>query len=155
MSDQSLKPLLEKHPFFAGLDDAYLDLLAGCGANKRFKPGEYLMREDDPADHFFVLRKGHVAIKTDAVERGELTIQTAGEGDVLGWSWLIAPYRSRFNVQAVEDTVTTALDGRCLRGKCEADPALGYALLQRFSAMLAQRLEQTRSQLLDVYGRPQ
>jgi hypothetical protein len=47
---------------------------------------------------------------------------------------------------------TIAFDGACLRGKCAADPALGYALMQRFTALLAERLQATRIRLLDVYG---
>jgi hypothetical protein len=45
-----------------------------------------------------------------------------------------------------------ALDGKCLRGKCEKDHDMGYALLKKFSTVLAQRLEMTRLQLLDIYG---
>jgi hypothetical protein len=49
-------------------------------------------------------------------------------------------------------THAIAFDGACLRGKCEQDPALGYALLRRFSAVLVERLQRTRLRLIDVYG---
>ncbi|HEC15641.1 MAG TPA: Crp/Fnr family transcriptional regulator, partial [Sedimenticola sp.] len=59
------------------------------------------------------------------------------------------------DARAVEDTRAIALDGKCLRGKCEADPALGYELMKRFSAMVIDRLKATQLQLLDMYGRSQ
>jgi hypothetical protein len=44
-----------------------------------------------------------------------------------------------------------ALDGKCLRTKCEQDHDLGYEILKRFAHIMEQRLEATRFQLLDVY----
>ena len=72
--------------------------------------------------------------------------------DVLGWSWLIPPYRWRFDARAIDLTRAIALDGKCLRGKCDQDPRLGYELLKRVAAIMAERLHATRLQMLDVYG---
>ena len=44
-----------------------------------------------------------------------------------------------------------ALDGVCLRGKCEEDCRLGYELLKRFAHIMEERLKATQLQLLDVY----
>jgi hypothetical protein len=75
-----------------------------------------------------------------------------GEGEILGWSWLIPPYNWHFDARAVELTRAIALDGKCLRNKCEQDHDLGYELLKRFAHIMEQRLQATRLQLLDVYG---
>ena len=72
---------------------------------------------------------------------------------MLGWSWLFPPYRWQFDARATAETSAIALDGACLRGKCDDDSALGYRLMQRFAQLIQQRLQQTRLQLLDVYGR--
>jgi hypothetical protein len=44
-----------------------------------------------------------------------------------------------------------ALDGECLRKKCEKDHDFGYEMLSRFSHVMERRLEATRMQLLDLY----
>jgi CRP/FNR family transcriptional regulator, cyclic AMP receptor protein len=80
-------------------------------------------------------------------------IQTVGSGDVLGWSWLIPPYRWRFDARTVERTRAIALNGQCLRTKCDDSPRLGYELLKRVTSVFAERLLATRLQLLDVYGK--
>ncbi len=72
---------------------------------------------------------------------------------VLGWSWLVSPYRGRFDALALETTRAIAFDGRCLRGKCEEDHEFGYELLTRFSTIMVKRLEATRVQLIDIYGK--
>ncbi|QQS49101.1 MAG: cyclic nucleotide-binding domain-containing protein [Acidobacteriota bacterium] len=149
---ESLKPILSQHPFFSGLDDEYLDLVAGCAANVRFKPGETVFHEGEEAHQFYLIRHGKVALESYASNRGALTVQTLDEGDILGWSWLIPPYYWRFDARAVDLVRAIALDGLCLRTKCEADHHLGYELLKRFSHIIGQRLDATRFQLMDVYG---
>jgi len=53
----------------------------------------------------------------------------------------------------VELTRAIVLDGKCLRDKCEDDHDLGYEIMKRFNLIIAERLEQTRFQLMDVYGK--
>ena len=149
---ETLEPILAEHPFLKDLSQEYLALLVGCAANARFEAGAYIFRENEEANNFYLLRQGRVAIQIPAGVRGPVTIQTLGQGDVLGWSWLIHPYRWRFDAQALSPTRAVALDGKCLRGKCEDNHDLGYELLKRFSALVAGQLEATRRRLLDVYG---
>src|ERR1700756_2384074 len=145
--------MLRGHKFFAGLSPEYLALLAGCASNVLFPEGAFLFREGDPADTFFLLRDGKVALEIAAPGRGALIVQTLREGDVAGFSWLIEPHRWEFDGRAVERVRAVRMDGTCLRGKCEEDPRLGYDLMRRFAALTTSRLQATRLQLLDVYGR--
>ena len=117
-----------------------------------FRAGEYLMREGDSADAFYVVRSGAVALQTSVPQRGALTIETLQQGDLIGWSWLFPPYTTAFDARALEATHTLVFDGACLRAKFDADPALGYALLRLFARVVVQRLQNARFQLLDVYG---
>lgn len=149
---QTLEPYLAEHPFLKGLDPHHLKIIVGCASNVRFDAGQYILREGEEANNFYIIRHGIVAVELFAAERGTISIQTIGEGEILGWSWLIPPYRWRFDAKAVELTRAIALDGKCLRNKCEQDHALGYELLKRFVHIITSRLDATRLQLLDVYG---
>jgi CRP/FNR family transcriptional regulator, cyclic AMP receptor protein len=149
---QTLEPMLAEHPFFKDLDLRYLELIVGCASNVRFDAGQFIFREGQEANQFYLLRHGKVTLEIFVPGRGSLTIQTLREGDVLGWSWLFPPYHWHFDAQAIELTRAIALDGKCLRTKCEEDHALGYELLKRFSHIMMQRLQATRLQLLDIYG---
>ena len=111
-----------------------------------------LFRDGDEANTFYVLRHGAVALETFVPARGPVTIETLETGEVLGWSWLFPPYRWHFDARALSLVRATAFDGACLRGKCEADPALGYELMSRFAQVAIERLQWTRLRLLDVYG---
>ena len=149
---QSIETLLEEHPFFMGMAREYLALIAGCANNVRLDAGEYVFKEGDPADHFYLLRHGIVALEIHAPGQGAIMIETRGPGDVLGFSWLFPPHRVRFDARVVETVTATAFDGACLRQHAQQDPRLGQELVQRFAEVLLDRLQATRLQLLDVYG---
>jgi CRP-like cAMP-binding protein len=149
---QSMETILAEHPFVKGLTSEHLALLAGCASNERFAAGELLFEEGAPADHLFLVRQGKIAVEISTPGKGSIALLTIGQGDIIGWSWLVPPYRRRFSARAVELTRAIGLDGRCLREKCEQDVRLGYALLSRLVGVMAQRLEASRLQLLDLYG---
>ena len=149
---ESLERILGQHPFFEGLDPEYLKLLVGCASNVRFEAGAYLFRQGEEANQFYLLRQGRVALQIFEPHCPAITVETLEKDDVLGWSWLVAPYFWRSDGRAVELTRAIALDGKCLRNKCEQNHDLGYELLKRFSQILEHRLQSTRVQLLDVYA---
>ena len=147
-----LDEVLGDVPFFAGMSEEQLALIAGCGSHTSFDAGTVLFREGDAADTFYVVRHGTVAIDLHSPTRGSLTVETIESGEVIGWSWLIPPHRWHFDARAITPVRATVFDGACLRRKCDDDPALGYDLMKRFAQVFVERLQWTRLRLLDVYG---
>lgn len=149
---ETLERIIAEHPFFEGLASCYTGLLMGCASNVRFPAGTYLFKEGEQANQFYLIRSGKVALEIFPPHSRPLTVETLEEGDVLGWSWLVPPYIWTFHAHAIQETRAIALDGKCLRGKCEQDHDLGYEVLKRFSQLMVRRLHATRFQLLDVYA---
>ena len=149
---ETLERIIEEHPFFAGLNDEFMDLVLGCASNVRFPKDAYLFREGQAANTFYLVREGNVSLEIYAPQRKPIVVATVGVGEVLGWSWLLPPYEWKFNAHATADTRAIALDGKCLREKCEKNHDLGYEFLKRFAQIVVNRLEATRFQLLDVYS---
>lgn len=149
---ETLEQLLAEHSFFHGMEKRHLQLLAGCASNARFDEGEYLFRQGESANGLYLIRQGKVAIEIHAQERGAIILQTVGEGDAVGWSWLVPPHRWMFDARAVEPTRAIALDAACLRQKSEDDHELGYMLLKRFTQVITKRLEAARLQLINIHG---
>ena len=148
---ETLERVLSEHPFFQDLESHYLSLIVSCASNVRFDADQFIFREGGTADTFYLIRYGNVALEMCSPGKGPVLIQTLGEGAVLGWSWLIPPHRWRFDARATELVRAIALDGKCLRAKCEADHDLGYELMRRVAHIMEERLQATRLQLLDVY----
>jgi CRP-like cAMP-binding protein len=149
----TLEPIVREHPFCKDLPERYVALITGCAKNVRFDPDSIVFREGEAANEFYLIREGLVGVEVTIPQRGATLVQTVGTGDVLGWSWLFPPYHWHFDARALEATRALALDGKCLRDKCREDHSLGYEFLLRFSQIVTERLEATRLQLLDLYGK--
>jgi len=149
---RTLEGVLAKHPFFGDLDPRHLETAVGCASNVRFNAGDFIFRQGEEANHFYLIREGKVSLDVFAPSRGSLTIQTLTGGDILGWSWLIPPYKSMLDARAAETTLAIVLDGKCLRDKCETDHELGYELLKRVTRVLGQGLDAARVRLVDIYS---
>jgi CRP/FNR family transcriptional regulator, cyclic AMP receptor protein len=149
---QTLERIIGEHPFFQGMAEQHLKFIAGCATNARFPEGQLIFREGDEANQFYFVRAGLIGVELVIPPRGFTTVQTVGEGEMLGWSWLLPPYRWHFTGRALEPTRALAFDGKCLRTRCEADHDLGYEVLKRFTYIVNERLDAMRLQLLDLYG---
>jgi CRP/FNR family cyclic AMP-dependent transcriptional regulator len=149
---ETLERIISEHPFFIGLDQGFTNLMVSCASNVRFKAGTYILKEGDAANTFYLIREGRVAVEVLAPQHKPIIVSTLGVGEILGWSWLLPPFRWKFHARAIDDIRAIALDGKCLRTKCQENHDLGYEILQRFARIMERRLEATRLQLLDVYG---
>jgi CRP/FNR family transcriptional regulator, cyclic AMP receptor protein len=150
---EGLERTVKEHPFFASFSPQYTELLAGCARNHRFAAGEYLFREGEPAEEFFLIRHGKVALEIAAPGKEPAVFETLNDGEVAGASWLVAPYRWMFDARAVTLTRAIGMNAACLRGKCDADHSLGYEMMKSVLSVLVKRLDHTRLQIVDVYGR--
>jgi CRP/FNR family transcriptional regulator, cyclic AMP receptor protein len=154
MEIRGLDRLICEHAFFAGMSREYCELIGGCARNVRFDKGEYLFREGEAANQFFLIRHGRVALELMAPGREPIRFLTVNPTEIAGVSWLAPPYRWLYDAQALELTRAVSIDGSCLRQKAEEDHDFGYEMMKRFMAMLVQRLHAAQLQVLDVYGSP-
>lgn len=143
---------LSRHAFFAGLAPETLEILAACATEQTVPAGRYLFREGEGAETFYAVKDGRVTIELHSPVGGGAVLDTAHDGDIVGWSWLIPPYRWMFDARAGDDTAVVAFDARRLRAACDADPGLGYAILRRVAQVMSHRLQSARVRLLDLYG---
>jgi CRP-like cAMP-binding protein len=138
------------HPFLKGMPEEYLKILAEASMYAQFEAGEVIFREGEPANRFYLIDSGEIELQADIDGERQVTIQKVGPGDVLGWSWLYAPYYWHFSARAVKRTTATFYYGTRLREQCEENPAFGYELMKRISAVLLDRLQFTRKRLSEM-----
>lgn len=147
---KTIESMLAEHPFFQGLEERHLHMAASSAREDRFGAQQYIFSEGERAGKFYAIRKGKVVLEVGAPPLGPTTIDTIEGGDVLGWSWLLPPYRWQFSARTIEPTQVIVLDGVQLREKCEEDHDFGYELIKRVTQTIVQRLQATRMRLL--YG---
>ena len=150
--DASIEQELAGFAFFEGLDPEYLHFLAGRAKRRRFDAAHVLHRHSDPATSFYVVCKGRISIEVPAIQGPALQLQDLGPGEMLGWSWLIPPYRWSFLIRAEQDAEVLEFDGQAVLAKCEADPKFGYEILKRFSGLMSERLAHARQRMIDEWS---
>jgi CRP/FNR family transcriptional regulator, cyclic AMP receptor protein len=151
MVPAAIRDSLAKHPFLEGIPDPLLDRLLGLAFEVTFEPDQILFREADPSSFFYLILSGNIAIEI-AMPGRVLRIQTAGEGEELGWSSIMTKVNKQFQARSLSPVRAIAFDGVRLKAECDADPAFGYFIMCRVLEIVADRLRATRFQMLDVYS---
>jgi CRP/FNR family cyclic AMP-dependent transcriptional regulator len=137
-------------PIFSQLTSAELVLVSRAAREVRYASGQRLFSPGRDADACWIIHSGRVALDTFVPGKGPVVIQTIGPGELLGWSWLVPPYRWHFGATAVEAVTASMLDTLQLRALAEQDPSFGYKLTLTLFEALLQRLQATRARLLEL-----
>ncbi|HVY68564.1 MAG TPA: cyclic nucleotide-binding domain-containing protein [Verrucomicrobiae bacterium] len=142
---------ITRHPFFNGMKPEHMALAADCVREAAYQPGETLIRAGEPADSFFLIESGRVALEAHEPADGNVLIQELGIGEVLGWSWLFPPFSWQFTARAIEPTTVLVLSGAHLLVEAEKNHDFGFELMKRVSQVAIRRLQATRKRLLDAH----
>ena len=142
----NIKKKILDHPFLRNMSDEHLNLVAQNAKEVQLQAGQVLFREGEPANRFFLIISGKVALEA-ATDHGEIDIQTVGSGEVLGWSWLFPPFSWHLTARVIEPTNAIVLDGAHLLVTAEEDHDFGYDLMRRISQVVINRLMASRSKL--------
>ena len=143
-----LQQRITSHPFCRNLKPEHLAIVTESAREVKFKAGETLFREGEPASQFYLIENGRVTLEAHDPVDGTAPVQDLAGGQVLGWSWLFPPFTWHFQGRAVEATTAIAVNGGHLLAAAEGDPSFGYELMKRVAGMVIQRLQATRKRLL-------
>jgi CRP/FNR family transcriptional regulator, cyclic AMP receptor protein len=137
-------------PVFEGLAPEQLEFIADGAEEQTVTAGTFLLRRGEAAERFFLICEGRVALEVESPGSGAVQLLTLQPTDVVGWSWLFAPYRWEVDGRAVTDCRLIAIDGVRLRERFEIDSRLGYAVAVRFGADALLRAKDGWYQILDL-----
>jgi CRP/FNR family cyclic AMP-dependent transcriptional regulator len=151
MTDEDLQDFLSNHSMFRGLAPDQLAMVASHASTAQYGNRHRVFTSGALADKFYIIQKGTVGVEIPAIAGAPLTIQTVGDGSVLGWSWLMPPFRWLFDARALTPSNIVVIDGEGVRSNCERDPKLGYELMKRFAALMAERLNAARETAIRHY----
>ncbi len=79
---QELKALQEI-PFFSGIDDPKMKLIAFASQRLHFQPGEAVFEEGDPTDSIYIILSGKVDVIIN-VPDGKLKVSSMGKNTIFG-----------------------------------------------------------------------
>lgn len=150
MSAPGILGVFDNHQFLKTLSQQHRMVLASGARPFTKKAGEYLAKQGETANTFYLLQSGSVQLETGQGGQGKVSVHTANPGEIIGWSWIVPPHRWQFDCLAATDVQGLAFDGAWLRDKIEADHELGYQILRKLVDVIASRLAETRTHLRDL-----
>lgn len=145
---KTLIEIITNHAFFLGMKPEHMAVLAKGAKAARVKAGEVLFREGEPANQFYLVECGAVALEAHEPANGTMLVETVTAGHVLGWSWLFPPFTWHLQARALEPTNVIILSGAHLLATAERNHEFGYELMKRLAQVVIHRLQATRRQLI-------
>jgi CRP-like cAMP-binding protein len=144
---------LHRQPLMREFTPAQFEQLMRIADMVEFEPDEVIHREGDEANKLYLVVRGHVAIEL-AGRKEVLRVETVGPGGEFGWSSMLQGAGRYFQTRALDGVQALAFDAADLKQMCEDDPRFGYALMTRLLAVVADRLQATRLQIVDMHWTP-
>ena len=141
MAIHEVKEMFAGQGLFRGMRPTHIEILRSCARPARFLAGEVVGKLGEPADRFLLVRSGRLRIELPSRVGPPNSLQLAGPGDAVGWSWIVPPFRWTFDCVAETPALAASIDAASLRSKLEQDPELGYELLRRLIGSWDFRLE--------------
>lgn len=155
MNQTELASRISNHPFCKGLQDSLIHYLADCAEEKHFSRDAYLLRFQQPAEEFHLLLEGKVVLLNQLPGRKVTPFETVSAPNIIGWSWLVAPYRWHFDVKASTEVRSICVHTQCVLGKIATDSSFGSEIYRRFIEVVVDRLQAARLQAMDIYQKPE
>ncbi|MGZ9076455.1 MAG: Crp/Fnr family transcriptional regulator [Burkholderiaceae bacterium] len=143
--------MLQRHPFVEDFEAAHVDKLATMAVRTRFEKDQVIFREGEGYTDFYLIASGLVALEIAAPDH-TFRVQTLAAGDELGWSALLMGRGKHFQARALERIDALAFDGGDLLAACKHDTDFGFVFMHRLLGVVAERLQATRLQLLDMHS---
>ena len=141
---------LASTPFFTDFPSEARELLSPIAFRRTYGAGDVIFRQDDPATVVGVLINGLISFRARlADDEASITIGHASHpGDVFGWSSVIgAKHKYAHTAVCIEESEVVEIDGPGLVQVCREHPSIGVPVLEKLSAVIAERLESTRAQV--------
>jgi CRP/FNR family transcriptional regulator, cyclic AMP receptor protein len=153
MTIQEPRAIAKDHPLLANIGKNHLSKLLGIAKKIGFDADQVIFDEDQKSEDLYLIVSGKVALEVTTAGR-RIAIQTLSAGDVMGWSALTSDAKTHFRARTLSAVEALAFDRAKLQFAMKSDRSLGYEVTNRLLAVVTERIDHTRMQIMDMYGKP-
>ena len=141
---------LEQFPLFDGFSEEQIALLRPMFVPSECHAGTVLFEQGDPAIYFYLMVSGEVAIHYKPEDDQDIVITRIRPGGMVGWSAVIGRRSYTSAAICTEFTELLRVRGSDLQTLCLQHPETGNQFVDRMANVVAQRLESSHPQLLQL-----
>ncbi|MGC9123684.1 MAG: Crp/Fnr family transcriptional regulator [Thermoplasmata archaeon] len=142
-----------KHPFLEKFSERFLIAASENARELEFNVNEIIFSRGERAEKFYLVMEGKIGLEIDAPDHPSVRVHTVDSNKVMGWSWLVPPYKWTVTARALKKTRVIALDAFVLHRYFKLHPEDGYLFCLRLLPVIAERLDETRLQLINLFDR--
>lgn len=149
---------LRRYPFFGGLSQTQLALIAMIAAEETFPAGTTLFEKGMPAEELYILEEGNIDLYCTAKGKKPLkfpdglSVCEVNPGEAFSFSALIEPYVLTSTARTARPSRVIKIEAKALRALFKSDRRMGYLLIQQATRAAFERLEATRVQLAAAWA---
>jgi len=149
-SADSMMENIKTIPVLAPFEEEELVKLLEMSKIRKYKPGEYIVREGQSDTWLYFLMYGRIQIS----KKGKEVTVLADKGEIFGEMGALDSSRRSASALAITDTVCLATDIFYMeRLSGEEKIAFGYVFYRLMTEILSRRLRQTTDELIKTKGR--
>lgn len=144
------KEHLKKIVMLGYLDDGMLDTLLPISELLQFDENEYIFRQKDPADRFYMVLNGKVLLEQRISSKVTITVGSIKPGYSFGWSSMLDKAEYSTDAICAEPTQVISYRSAKLKALFESNHSLGYIMSQRLLRVIKKRYDTQTDQLIKV-----
>ena len=128
------------------LSDEDVDWIIINGQKTFFKPGDILIKQEEPIEELFITIKGKFEVINETTDQ-QLAI--LGNGEILGEMSYINDKLPSATVKVLQDSIVHVIKRISITEKLAEDPYFATRFYKAMATMLSDRLRQTQSSVND------
>jgi CRP/FNR family cyclic AMP-dependent transcriptional regulator len=133
--------------FFTGLSAAEIQLLAPFFAPQTWVAGTVVFEQGDYAEYLYLVVSGELTIRYKPDDGPMMNMTHVQPGGIFGWSAAMGNPTYTSGAVCALDSEVLRIRGADLRMLCEKHPELGKVILDRLSAIIAERQHNQQSRV--------
>jgi CRP-like cAMP-binding protein len=141
---------LDHLAFFDGLGDAELNLLRPYFHSSGYPANSSIFEQGKLAEHLYLVIYGEVIIHYKPDDGPEMVVTRVPPGGVFGWSAALGNVEYTSGAYCEEECEVLHIKGSDLRTLCSQHPEVGKIILDRLSAVIAQRWESRKIEVTSI-----
>ena len=146
--------MLKGTDIFAFLKLEELKDIAALAKVEEFSSGEYIFKEGDRAESIYMVMEGRVTVEIETAPNKKAVIYTEAKGNMFGYPALVKPHVFTTYARCQDKVKLVTIKAEDLIEKIfKPDCRRGYLIMNKLAEIIAQKLKETRMQLLSLtYG---
>ncbi len=133
---------------FSRLSEAQLKSVLAISREQTIQKGQWLFRENEEAQHFYLIKEGAVELLTVVDEHIEIPIaMVRTKNGCIGIGALVPPFRYSLSARAAHDSNLLVFKRGDLETLKKDDPGLVCIIMNNLAQKLLERLRESRQEM--------